>query len=79
MDNHFKESNIIHQKTYIKTPQQDVVAERKHMYILNVAIVIMFQSNLPKLFWNFAISHAVCLINRLHTPITNSQSPYELL
>lgn len=79
MDNYFKDKGIIHQRTCIETPQQNDVAKRKHRHILNVSRAIMFQSNLTKLFWNFGISHAVYLINRQSSPITNSQPPYELL
>lgn len=42
MDSYFKNKGIIHQKTCAKSPQQNVVVERNHMHILNVARALMF-------------------------------------
>jgi len=39
----------------------------------------MFQSNLPKHFWSYAIKHAVFLINRVPSPIIQNKTPFELL
>lgn len=78
LDN-YKNKGIIHQRTCIETPQQNVVVERKHIHILNVAQAIMFHSHLPKIFWNFIVNRAVFLINKLPSPFTHAKSPYELL
>lgn len=53
--------------------------ERKHGHLLNVTRVLLFQSNLPKTFWSYAVSHSVFLINRLATPVLNHKTPFELL
>ena len=39
----------------------------------------MFHSNLPKPFWNYAISHAVFIINRIPSAAMSFKIPYELL
>ena len=39
------------------------VVERKHQNILATTRSLMFQSNLPLYFWNYAISHSVFLLN----------------
>lgn len=79
MDNYFKDKGTLYQNTCIKTPQQNVIAERKHMHVLNVARALMFQCNLPIIFWNFSINHAIFLINMLQSLVINPDSPYELL
>lgn len=39
----------------------------------------MFQSNLPKVYWSYAVQHAVFLINRIPTRVLNDKSPSEVL
>ena len=39
----------------------------------------MFHSNLPKPLWNYAISHAVFIINRIPSAAMSFKIPYELL
>jgi len=63
----------------VETPQQNEVVERKHQHILSITRVLIFQSNLPELFWNFAASHAVFLLNRLPNKILHNKSPYDIL
>lgn len=55
----FKENGIIHQKTCPYTLQQNGIVERKYKHLLQVARSLMFQSNLPKMFWgeSFFTSH----------------------
>ena len=51
----------MHQTSYVETPQQNVVVERKRQSVLNIACFLLFQANLPKSFWSFAILHAIFL------------------
>jgi hypothetical protein len=53
--------------------------ERKHQHLLGTARALLFQSHLPKVFWNYAISHAVHIINRLPTPLLANKSPYQVV
>ena len=39
----------------------------------------MFQYNLPRNFWSYAINHAIYLINRVPSRINNNKTPFELL
>ena len=43
----FLKKGIECQRTYVYTPQQNGVVERKHRHIFNTAQALLFQSNLP--------------------------------
>ena len=54
--------------------------ERKHHHIImNVTRSLLFQSNLPKIFWSLATLHVVFLINRIPSKHLHNLSPNELL
>ena len=75
----FRENRIIHQTSRIATPQQNGRVERKHYYIINVALSLLFQSNLPIKFWREAIMTATHLTNQTPAAALQHHSPYELL
>ena len=72
MSNFYASKGIIHKKSYVETPQQNNIVERKHQHILNVTRTLLFQANLPPIFWEFAINHVVFLINVIPTPLLNN-------
>ena len=75
----FSSKGIIHHTSCVYTPQQNGRVERKHQHILNVARALMFQSQLPKQYWSYAIKHSIYLINRVPSPFIKKQTPYKLL
>nr|KYP70579.1 Retrovirus-related Pol polyprotein from transposon TNT 1-94 [Cajanus cajan] len=75
----YQEEGIIHQTSCVETPQQNGRVERRHQTILNVARALLFQGNLPKSFWGFAVTHVVHLINKVPTQVLGSKSPYQIL
>ncbi|XP_075109254.1 uncharacterized protein LOC107759537 [Nicotiana tabacum] len=76
-ENMFRNLGIIHQKSCAYTPQQNGVAERKHIHILEVIRAVRFQKNIPIKFWGQCVLSAVYLINRMPNTVICNQTPYE--
>ncbi|KAL0402574.1 UNVERIFIED_CONTAM: Retrovirus-related Pol polyprotein from transposon RE1 [Sesamum latifolium] len=73
------EEGIVHQRTCTHTPQQNGIIEIKHKHLLQIARALMFQSNMPAMFWSEALLTATYIINRLPTQVLNWKSPFEVL
>jgi len=50
---------------------------KEDQHILNVICVLLFQANIPHIFWEFVVNHIVLLINYIPTPLLNNFTPYE--
>ena len=75
----YDDTGIVHQTTCVETPQQNDIVERKYHHLLNVTRSLLFQSNLPTVFWSYALIHSTILINCMPSPFLNNRTPYEKL
>lgn len=75
----FREHGILHQSSYVHSPQQNGVVERKHRSILDMARALRFQACIPIIFWGMRVSTAVYILNRLPTMLLKSKSSCEML
>jgi len=75
----FASKGIIHQTSCNETTQQNAIVEIKRDHILNIGRVLLFQYNLPKTFWSFAVIHVVFTINRVLSFTLDNHSPYFLI
>ncbi|WP_416514659.1 integrase catalytic domain-containing protein, partial [Klebsiella pneumoniae] len=73
------ENDILHETSCVHTPQQNGVSDRKNRQLLEVARSLLFQMNVPKTFWKFAISTACFLINRTPSRLLNYKCPLSVL
>ena len=72
------ESGINHERTQIKTPQQNGVAERLNRTIGNGVRSALIGSGLPSRYWPQAVKHVVQMRNVSPNSAIDNQIPYEL-
>ncbi|GJS94266.1 putative ribonuclease H-like domain-containing protein [Tanacetum coccineum] len=62
-----------------RTPQQNGVAERKNMTLIEAARTMLVDSFLPNTFWAEAVSIACYVLNRVLVTKPHNKIPYELV
>ena len=72
------ESGIDHQRTQVKTPQQNGVAERINRTIGNNVRSALIASGLPSRYWPYAVQHVVQMRNVSPCSSIDNQVPYQL-
>ncbi|GKC49136.1 putative ribonuclease H-like domain-containing protein, partial [Tanacetum coccineum] len=62
-----------------RTPQQNEVAERKNITLIEAARTMLTDSKLPTMFWTEVVSTACYVLNRVLVTSPHIKTPYELL
>ncbi|KAK8934943.1 hypothetical protein KSP39_PZI014634 [Platanthera zijinensis] len=76
-DDYCREWGISHQLTAAYSPQQNGVAERKNLTIMNMASSMVKGKGLPKKYWAEAVQVAVYVLNRCPTKSVKFKTPFE--
>lgn len=71
------ENGIKRQLTAAYTPQQNGVAERKNISLMNMARCMLFGMKVPLIFWPEAVQYAVHILNRSPTKVLGEVTPTE--
>jgi hypothetical protein len=53
--------------------------KEKNHHLLEMTRTLLFQNNIPKIFWSESVLTATYLINRLPSSILNFKSPFEII
>ena len=64
---YFESKGIHHKKTNTYTPQENRLTKRMNWTIVEMACLLLKDTNLPNLYWSFAVNYAVHIINRSPT------------
>ncbi|GJZ22909.1 putative ribonuclease H-like domain-containing protein [Tanacetum coccineum] len=78
MDDFCREKGIKREYSVARTPQQNGVAERKNMTLIEAARTMLADSKLPTTFWAEAVSTACYVQNRVLIVKPHNKTPYEL-
>lgn len=77
-DSMCKENGIVRQKSIAYTPQQNGVAERMNISVMDKVRSMLSESDLPKQFWAEAAATAVHLINKSPSTAIGDKIPDEV-
>ncbi|GJX87415.1 putative ribonuclease H-like domain-containing protein [Tanacetum coccineum] len=78
MDDFCREKGIKREYSVARTPQQNGVAERKNMTLIEAARTMLADSKLPTTFWAEVVSTACYVQNRVLIVKPHNKTPYEL-
>ncbi|GJT35602.1 putative ribonuclease H-like domain-containing protein [Tanacetum coccineum] len=73
-----REKGIRREYSVPRTPQQNGVAERRNMTLIEAARTMLADSKLPTIFWAEAVSTACYVQNRVLVVKPHNKTPYEL-
>ncbi|GJX72788.1 putative ribonuclease H-like domain-containing protein [Tanacetum coccineum] len=78
LDDFCREKGIKREYSVARTPQQNGVAERRNMTLIEAARTMLADSKLPTTFWAEAVSTACYVQNRVLVVKPHNKTPYEL-
>ncbi|GJY83416.1 putative ribonuclease H-like domain-containing protein [Tanacetum coccineum] len=78
IDDFCREKGIKREYSIARTPQQNGIAERRNMTLIEAARTMLADSKLPTTFWAEAVSTACYVQNRVLVVKPHNKAPYEL-
>jgi transposase InsO family protein len=79
VEEYFEEEGIKHEFSAPYTPQQNGVAERNNMTLINMSRTMLGEYKTPERFWSEAMNTACHAINRLYLHRPQKKTSYKLL
>ncbi|GJX54494.1 retrovirus-related pol polyprotein from transposon TNT 1-94 [Tanacetum coccineum] len=76
---HYEKVGIFHQKTVLRTPQQNGVVERRNRTLVEAARTMLIFSKAPMFLWAEAVATACYTQNRSLIHTRHDKTPYELV
>ena len=73
-----KQNGIKRQLTTTYTPQQNGVAERKNMTVMNLVRSMLLEKKIPKTFWLEVVNWTIYVLNRCPTNTVKDMTPEEV-
>lgn len=61
------------------TPQHNGISKRKHRHLVETALTLMIEANLPQTFWFHSCAYALFLINIMPCKVLKMKFPYQAL
>ncbi|GKF16192.1 retrovirus-related pol polyprotein from transposon TNT 1-94, partial [Tanacetum coccineum] len=79
LTDYYKRVGIFHQKTVLRTPQQNGVVKRQNRTLVEAARIMLIFSKAPMLLWVEAVATACYTQNRSLIHTRHDETPYELV
>ncbi|GJT27462.1 retrovirus-related pol polyprotein from transposon TNT 1-94 [Tanacetum coccineum] len=79
MSKYYEGVGIFHQKSVLRTPQQNGIVERQNRTLMEVARTMLIFSKAPMFLWAEAVSTACYTQNRSLIHTRHNKTPYELV
>ncbi|GKA26314.1 putative ribonuclease H-like domain-containing protein [Tanacetum coccineum] len=79
MSKYYKGVGIFHQKSILRTPQQNNVVERRNCTLMEAARTMLIFSKAPMFLWAAAVATACYTQNRSLIHTRHNKTPYELV
>nr|GFA51687.1 ribonuclease H-like domain-containing protein [Tanacetum cinerariifolium] len=79
MDELYGQKGIKREYSVTRTPQQNRVAKRKNMTLIEAARTMLADSLLPTIFWAEAVNTACYVLNRVLVTKPHNKTPYEFI
>ncbi|RDY13294.1 Copia protein, partial [Mucuna pruriens] len=75
----FLKKGIVRQSSYVYTPQQNGLTERKNKHLLEVTLALLFSHQVPTYLWGEVVLIATYLTNRMPNKVLNFDTPFDVL